>query len=187
MAKRKMVLMKNPFKGLTVKNHKANTYKEVIKDDCAEILIPDNQGNFFRLTDLCWQIACGKSIKEACLMMNLNPFSFMSMRHTHLEIDENVRYAIELAGEEDISHASRLMDNLDHNNFDVNKAKAQFLVWRGKQRYYRLYGDKPAALSIGSISNTVNNNKFDLSSVIRQLEHKPAEVTIDSDEYTCDD
>ncbi len=171
------------YQALYLKAPGAHFYTEVIRDDLGEILIPDSEGNLFQLIDLCWLMAKNYSIADACLKMNVHPLRFMTIRARHPEVDDLVRYAIELSGEHDIQRATRLVENLTNDNFDVNKEKAKFFVWRGKQRYYRLYGDKHPQMQL-NVHKTENYNRFELSSTIRQLEHKPAEVDLGEDEYT---
>lgn len=171
---------------LRVVSPRVNNYREIIRDDVGEILIPDSQGDFLRLIDLCWLMAMGKSIADACLEMNVHPLHFMVYKTRHAEIDDVVRAAIEIAGEEDIERATNLMENLSSSNLEVSREKARFFIWRGKQRYYRLYGEKKSNIDI-SIGKTENYNKFELSSTIRQLEHSSTDIELDKSEYTCDD
>lgn len=173
-------------KALSLTANNVNYYTEVVRDDLGEIIIPDSQGNMVRLIDLCWRLVKGDSILNACLAMGVHPLRFMALRQNHAIVDDSVRAAVELAGEADIDRATALMEGLTNANFDVNQAKAKFFIWRGKQRYYRLYGDKPQ-VSLNFSQANHHYNQFNISNSIRSLEENEKELTLEKNEFVCDD
>lgn len=189
---------KLPKKSMRVRQHRVvnppqpvlagEYYKNIVRDQYGEIMVPDNTGGFLRLLDLCSKVAEGSSISEACTAVGVHPVRFMTIRDRFPEIDDTVRAAMELAGEEDIARATRLIENLDISNFKINREKVGFFVWRGKNRYYRLYGEKAnGGINIDASQRNTTTNTFELSSTIRTLEKKePILIEQQKDDYECE-
>ena len=170
---------------LNIRTSAIGEYRVLIKDDIGEVLIPNSQGDMFRLLDLCWLVACGKSIKDACISMGLHPLLFMRLRAAHPEIDQALHQAVELSGEIDIEKAGRLMEGLTKDNLAINDMKAKFLIWRGKQRYYRMYGEKPSVNV--EVGRTTVTNHYEMSAMIRRLEDNSEDTEIKQIEMEASD
>lgn len=173
---------------LLINDATINSYEIALYDDAKEILLPNNVGEFFRVIDLCWLIALGQTIPDACSQFRIHPLRFMSFRLKFPEVDNLMQRAFELAGEADIERASRLMADMTTSNIDLTKAKSQFYVWRGKHRYSRMYGDKHPGLSV-NVDN--RSTKVEIASVVRErLEdhsrERPA-IDLNRNEYVVED
>lgn len=177
-------LAKKPAKSLVINSRMVNSYEEPLYDSVGELLLPNSDGDFFRAIDCCWLIATGNTIVEACKKFNIHPLHFMGFRVKFPVLDNLLQRAMEIAGDEDINHASRLMDNLTNKNLNVNKMKADFYIWRGKHRYGKVYGDKSSGVQVN-----VNNTKVEIGSIVReQLEdNSPKSIDLNKNEYVIED
>lgn len=170
-------------KSLLIKSKFINAYEEVLYDDVGEMLLPNNEGDLFRVLDLCWVIVRNDgNLIAACEEFVIHPIKFMAFRLKFPPVDDLVMLALELSGEEDIRKAAILVEGLTPTNLPVTEAKVKFYLWRGKQRYAKLYGEKRGPGL--QILNQNINGKSELAGIVRGLEankapmlleHQPAE------------